>query len=514
MVAVLAASVFPEAHGSGKKVFARSIERVCTTEPHLSQSTYDARVIGLLYETPLTIDYKARPYRLRPGICELPEKSADGLTYTFKMVKDTSLTAEDVVRSMKTLADPDTASPGGWLMDNVKSFKARENKVIVELKKKYHIFPWLMAMNNMAVKDGNGRGTGPYRLKSWHRNHALTFVKNPESRFWKSNSNPKGFDEIRYMMVGDVSTQWLMFLKGETGFLGEISRDNWDAVVDGEGELSPELAAKGIRIHGAPLLDVRYVGFNMRDKVVGGNKALRQALTSAFDFEAWKKFYNNRIDYIAGPVPKTVAGYLDTPAKYPFNLEKARELMVKAGYPGGIDPATGKRLVITLLLGRATQDVRESGELLASFFAKIGVKLELQFCTWSAFLKAVNEGRMQLYSLGWVGDYPDAENFLQLFHSSRVSPGSNHSLYVNPEYDRCFDAALNADGEEERNRYWHKCQEILREDCPWIVTHSARSYALVRSEIGNYVPGDFPYGDEKYYECENAKEKNRGDIGD
>jgi ABC-type transport system substrate-binding protein len=507
-------SILLTAQGTEKKVFARSLERVCTVEPHLSQSTYDARVIGLLYETPLSIDYKARPYRLMPGICELPEKSPDGLTYIFKMVPDTVITAKDVVRTMKILADPATASPGGWLMDNVASFAAENNKVIVRLKKKNHIFPWLMAMNNMAVKDKNGRGTGPYKLKLWHRNHMLVFEKNLECRFWKTNSNPNGFDEIRYMMVGDVSTQWLMFLKGETKFLGEISRDNWDAVVDGEGELSPELTAKGIRIHGAPMLDVRYVGFNMKDKVVGKNKALRQALTSAFDFEAWKKFYNNRIDYIAGPVPTTVDGSLMTPAKYPFDLKKARELMIKAGYPNGIDPKTGKRLVITLLLGRATQDARESGELLASFFAKIGVKLELQFCTWSAFLKAINEGRMQLYTLGWVGDYPDAENFLQLFHSSRVSPGSNHSFYMNPEYDRYFDAALNADDDEERRKCWYKCQEILREDCPWIVTHSARSYALVHSSVGNYVLGDFPYGDEKYYECEKGKEIKRGDIGD
>ena len=195
-------------------------------------------------------------------------------------------------------------------------------------------------------------------------------------------------------------------------------------------------------------------------------------------------------------MPPGVDGKLVSPFPYAFNLELAKKLVEEAGYPGGIDPKTGRRLTLTLSFGKASTSTREMGELLASFYEKIGIKLELAFQTWDAFLKAVNEGRVQLYNMGWVGDYPDAENFLQLFYSKNVSPGPNHSHYVNPEYDRAYDAAMAAPTREERNRNWAICQELVREDCPWIFGHYSKSNSLVRPRVGNYVPSDFPYGQE------------------
>ena len=153
----------------------------------------------------------------------------------------------------------------------------------------------------------------------------------------------------------------------------------------------------------------------MNDSVVGKNKKLRQALSCAFDFPTWKRFYNNSVEFAPGPVPSTVEGFLDKPFEYAFDFEKAKRLIAEAGYPEGIDPKSGKRLEITLTIGRPTQDSREAGELLASFYAKIGVKLNLKFLTWHAFLSEVNKGNVQLYMLAWVADYPDPENFLQLF---------------------------------------------------------------------------------------------------
>ena len=54
----------------------------------------------------------------------------------------------------------------------------------------------------------------------------------------------------------------------------------------------------------------------------------------------------------------------------------------------------------------------------------------------------------------------------------------------------------------EAPTHWVKCQEILREDCPWIFAHYAKSFSLVRPRVGNYVPGSFPYGQEKQLRLE------------
>jgi ABC-type transport system substrate-binding protein len=237
----------------------------------------------------------------------------------------------------------------------------------------------------------------------------------------------------------------------------------------------------------------------MRDKVLGKNKKLRQALNCAFDFKSWRTFFNDRIIESSGPIPSGVAGKVETPFKYSFNLEKAKRLLAEAGYPQGIDSSTGRRLVIPLAIGRATQDAREQAELLQSFYEKIGVRLEPSYVTWEAFLKSVNEGRVSLFMMGWAGDYPDAENFMQLFYSKNAAPGSNRCNYSSPEFDKIYDDAMAEISESKRNVYWQKAQEIVREDCPWIFLHVQKTCSLTREGLEGYRAGDFPYGSEKHY---------------
>lgn len=470
-------------------VFTRPMERVSTMDPVMVQSAYDSRAAKLVYESVLSIDYAARPYRVVAGACELPEVSADGLVYRFRL-RRAGLTSADVLREFERLRDPANAAPSAFMLKQVASMKADGDRAFeIRLKARQHVFPWMLTY--VGIRKADGSGTGPYELAHWRKNHEMTFRRR--------DALAGCFDTIRYLVIDDMSTQWLMFLKGEVDMLGEVSRDNWDSVVTADGELNPELAAQGVLLYKTPTLDSMYVGINMDDPVLGPNRKLRQALNCAFDFPAWRKFYNGTVERSDGPIPLGVDGRLETPFAYEFDLEKAKRLMKEAGYPGGIDPKTGRRLTLTLAIGKATQESRESGELAASFFERIGIKLDLSFMTWDAFLKAMNERRCQMFRIGWTGDYPDAENFLQLFHSNNVSPGANHSNYRNPSFDREYDAAMAAENAATRNVHWKKCQEIVREDCPWIFTHYPKSYSLVRRRVGNYIPGAFPYGNEQFY---------------
>ena len=518
--------------------FRRTIERVASMDPLRSASVCDAAAITLVYEAPLDVDYYARPYRLRPSLCSMPVVSADGLVYTFKIregarfhpdpcfgeaAKDgRAVTAEDVVFSLNRLGDKKNASSGMWLMNGVDKVSAvDERTVAITLKKPLHVFPWLMAMPYAGVHPreavemygtkfgGHPVGSGAYRLAEWWRNHRMVFERMPSWHGWGNPEDctsllPDGspatglpFDRLEFLVVDDESTKWLMFLAGEIDFLGGISNNNWDAVVGPGGELSPEIAARGISLYGDSTLQVMYAGFNMEDPVLK-NKKLRQALNCAFDFPAWCRFYNNRLVPADGPVPIGVDGRLEKPFPYAFDIEKAKRLIAEAGYPGGIDPKTGRRLELTITLGRATQDAREQSELLASFYNRIGVKLTSSYMTWDAYLKAVNEGRVSIFFLGWVSDYPDAENFLQLFHSKNVSPGANHGNYRNPEFDRAYDAAMAAKTTAERNAFWRKAQEIVCEDCPWIFLHFPKAYTLSWNRVQGYKPTDFPYAIEKH----------------
>ena len=130
--------------------FTRPMERVATLDPVFAQSVYDSRVVQLLYETPLNIDYYARPYRLSPGYCELPEVSDDGLVYTFRTLHGP---AKDVVDSIERLRDPDLVSPNSWLLKSVDTIEAIDEKTVVfRMKSRCHFFPWLMAMSPASVR--------------------------------------------------------------------------------------------------------------------------------------------------------------------------------------------------------------------------------------------------------------------------------------------------------------------------------------------------------------------------
>lgn len=475
-------------HAEAKKVYRRPFERVASMDPIRASDVPSAQAVTLVYEPMLEVDYFARPYRLKPCVCEMPTVSADGITYSFRVrdgVRFTNgkeVTAEDVVRGLKRLSDKANASPGMWTMADVESLGVADGKTVeIRLKKKSHVFPWLMAMAYTGVMAEDGCGSGPYTLADWRKNHEMHFRRNPSYR------EPVAIDELRFMVIDDVSTAWLMFLNGELDYLGGISRDNWDAVVGKDGALHPQLKNRGMTLMSTVSLSVYYIGINMKDPVLGPNRRLRQALNCAFDFPAWKRFLNNRIMPSDGPLPPSIDGRLETPFPYSYDVGKARRLLAEAGYADGVDPKTGRRLHLEITYGRATQDTREMAELLASFYDRIGIELEAKYMTWDAFLTAVNEGRTQMFNLGWIGDYPDPENFLQLFHSRNVSPGANHGCYVNPEFDRAFDAMD-----------WRKAQEIVREDCPWIFLYSPKTYCLVWDRVKNYRPSDFAYGIEKH----------------
>lgn len=558
LITVLTASSLS---ATGEPTFRRALERVASLDPAQCASTYSSRLVHLVYETLYDYDYRRRPYQLIPGLAaDMPKYSADRRTLVitldpeakfhdhpcFPGGKGRRITAADVVYSLKRLADSKNASPGSWLvLDTIAGMReyadatagkktpkttilglstVGERKVKIHLTRPVYQFVWYLAMSYTAIVpreaveyygEDFGRhavGSGPYRLTSWRRNHQFRFHREKSWRGWRRGpaasveAGTQIFNVLEFNEISDASTQWLCFLNGELDFLGDISRDNWDVVIDSDG-LSDDLKKRGIELFSAPTLEVAYIGINMDDPVLGKNKALRQALNCAFDFETWSRFYNNRVECSQTPVPPMAGSFLDEPFAYACNIEKAKKLLEQAGYKDGIDPATGRRLELTLDIGRVTQDVRETTELLASFYAKVGIALRAQYHNWPAFLERVSERRSQMFRIGWVGDYPDAENFLQLFYGKNVSPGPNRTNYVNPKFDELYERACAETDAGRRTELWKEAQRIIREDCPWIFLHFPKAFSLTGKNLTGYAPSDFPYGTERYLRKKSGEKK-------
>ncbi|MCS6772010.1 MAG: ABC transporter substrate-binding protein [Kiritimatiellae bacterium] len=545
--------------------------RIRGFDPAKVSDVASAKAIALVYETLVQIAYLERPYRVEPLLADgMPETSPDGLRYTFKLRKGIhfsddpcfpggrgrEMTADDVVYSIKRLADRKVASSGWWAFEGrirgLDEFRAASggpgptdynrpveglraiDRYTVEftLTKPFPQFLWVLALHyasivpREAVEYYGDRfaarpvGSGPYRLIEWRRNYRKIFERNPK---WAETGRVDRYpsrgepgdeqaglladagkplpliDRIVMYVIADSTTQWMMFLRGELDE-SDISRDNWSVVIGPDGNLLPELAARGIRLTVSPQLRINYIGFNMNDPVVGPNRALRLALTCAFNSEEWIRLHNGRVRRARGPIPSTLAGYEPDYDPYPFNLERARAYLVEAGYPGGRDPATGRRVELTLELGRADDpELRQAAELIAAFFDRIGVALRLSFNNGPAFFEKLERGQAQMFYVGWLGDYPDAENFLQCLYGPNSDGGPNRAHYRSSEFDRLFEQVRVMEDSPERTALYSRLARIAMDDAPWIFVAEPLSYTLHQSRLRNRKPHLFPYGVEKYY---------------
>ncbi len=545
---------------SGESVFRGELGRIRGFDPAQASDIATAMAVSQVYEGLLQVGYRARPYRVEPNLAaELPVWSEDGLTCTIRLRpglrfqddpcfpggRGRVLTAADVVYSIQRVADPRTGATGYWAfrghIAGLDAFReacgmgsasnvaraATGLEAVDAQTLRFHLthpwpqFEWVLTLPAAFVVPHEAVttygadfarhpvGSGPYVLQHWRPNYSLDFIRNPQwaatgRRDLETGRESAGpvphIDRVVWNVVGDASTAWLLFLRGALDVVG-LARDNGDAVLTAEGRLTGDLAARGVRLSAAPALDTYYIGFNMDDPVVGTNRALRQALTCAFDRAAWLRYHQGRVVEASGPVPPGIEGHLATPSPFAFDLERARRLLTQAGYPGGADPLTGRRLELRLELGAADAETRETAELLVHFMDRIGLSLMPSYNNRPTFFRKLEQRRAQLFALNWAADYPDAENFLQLFYGPNASPGPNRTNYRNPEFDRLYEQALTTRETAARAALYRRMAEIVQTDCPWIFRHHPVTYALYRQRLRNYAPHDFPYGMIKYYEC-------------
>ncbi|MCK4283968.1 MAG: ABC transporter substrate-binding protein [Candidatus Brocadiae bacterium] len=516
------------------------LERPYALKPCLAESMPEVSADGLVY----TI-------RIKRGV-----HFQDDACFVATGGKGRELTAGDFVYAIKRLADFANKPRGWWLLQGkvvgldefneesvetaaaggkmdydqpVAGLSAPDRYTLqIRLKERYPQLKYALQMSYTAAvpreaveyygEDFVNRpvGTGPFRLKEWRKRWKLVLERNPTHRddFYPDRGEPGDreaglldaagsklplVDEVYYTIVSEAQPAWLLFKQGYRDASG-ISKDNFNQAITPAKELSDEFEAKGIRLTKFPEMVVYYVAFNMKNPVVGTNKKLRQAMSLAYDTE-WRieHFANGRAVSAQGPIPPGMFGYdpeLKNPYKQ-FDPEKARQKLAEAGYPGGIGP-DGERLEITYDIGSAVPAARQAALVFAGDMEAIGIKVDIQTNTWAEFLRKNKDGRLQVFGVGWILDYPDPENFLQLLYGPNKAPGPNGSNYDNPEFNRLFERMKAMDDTPERLVIIRKMVDIVVEDAPWIPgTHSV-SYTLHHQWVKNVKPHAITGGNLKY----------------
>ncbi len=363
-------------------------------------------------------------------------------------------------------------------------------------------------------------GTGPFRLKDFRKDSRIVLEKNPtfrgesyptegdedakKSGLMAAAGKPMPFvDEIVYSIFKETQPRWLQFLKGNLDVSG-VPKDSFDAAIV-DGELKPSMKEKGLSLSKGEEAVIWYLNFNMKDKVVGGKNAdLRRAIAMAIDRETEiRKFLNGRGVKATSIVPRVLQGHsgrVETVGDY--NLEKAKEYLAKAGYPGG----KGLPVIKFDLRGGST-DSRQRAEFYKNALAQIGVNIEIVVNTFPAYLEKEKNGNLQFFVGGWSADYPDAENFMFLLYSKNVSPGPNASNYVNKEFDALYEKLAAMSPSPERTALIKKAEEIAFNDAVWSMLYYPIAYDLSYDWVKNFRPNNLVLNQDKYIDVDVEKRR-------
>ncbi len=424
--------------------------------------------------------------------------SEDGLEYHFKLREGVTfhngepLTAHDVAYSYTRLVDSEQPTKRHSLMTYVNGameFYAGEvdqvrgiiveddHNIVLTLSGPYAPFIQVLCMANFCVvpesvveddPEGFGAhpiGSGPFMFDSWERGERITLVANPD--YFKGA--PK-LERVTFMVFEDEKTRFENFKAG--------ALEHCDIPPSQIQEVRGDPALNAL-VQGEPAMDMYCYGFNCEQPPFKDNTALRRALNYAVDKQ-------NIIDNIWGGlvslqqtfVPEGMFYFWDDSPGYPYDPEKAAQLLEQAGYPGGegleelvlnIDtPLTNK------LVAQAVQeDLRQ-----------IGVTVRIEVTDWGSFLPKVYAGESLFFQNTWLGDYPDPDTWLyQLLHSDNFGELGNITRWGNSQFDRLVGMAQVEQDQARRAELYLNAEKLAYDEAPWLMLFWKNSATLVQPYV-------------------------------
>lgn len=457
-----------------------------TIDPALNSAVDGGNMLLHAFECLLTVGQDGT---LQPGQAESWETSEDGLTWTFhlrdglKWSDGTPLTANDFVYSWQRVCDPAVAAPyAETVLGMVKGYDEAiagdtsalavsapdDLTLVVELNAPCSYFGSLAAFATLspvqqATVEANGDAwavapetyvsNGPFYMTEWVPGSHITFSKNPN--YW--NADAIKLDRLKFLLIEDSNAAYSAYQTGEALMIKDVPTEEIPSL-QGNGDFYVD-----------PIIGTYYLSLNLTEDVFQDAK-VRQALSLAIDRE-----------YVAGTLMQgtyTAAsnfmgpGWIDTDGSefmananggqpyidvtdYEGNLAKAKELLAEAGYPDGEGfPA----------ISYTTNDAgyhKVVAEYLQQAWAELGITLDVNIVEWASFTPMRRAQEYDAARNGWVGDYSDPSNMLELFYTSN---GNNDGKFSNAEFDAAIDLSRTTLDAAERSQALHTAEDILMEE--------------------------------------------------
>lgn len=460
---------------------------VSSLDPAFARDQANIWLCNQLYNSLLQLDDSLR---IKPAIAKSWEISEDGLTYTFHLRADVGfhpdacfkdstrrLIAGDVVYSFNRLKNPKTASPGSWIfnnrLDSFEPFAApNDTTFILKLSKPFIPMLGLLTMQYCSVIPHEAAemygadfrshpvGTGPFKLMVWREGAAIILQKN-EKYFEQLNGEKlpliKG---VRVSFINNKKTEFVAFRQGRLDFISGIDASFQDEVIDGNGNLIPELQQQ-FNMDRSPYLNTEYLGFLMKPDSTNilTDRRIRQAINYAFDRNELIHYLRNGLGHpaINGFTPPGLPSYDGNIEGYSYNPEYARKLLKDAGHENGAGLPE---------LALYTNDTyKEMALMLSKQLEKVGIKLKVEVTEPAILREWMSQGKVAFFRGSWIADYPDAESYFTVFYSKNTSP-PNYTHFNNAEYDKVYEHALAENNYSTRYKLYHQLEQIIIREAP------------------------------------------------
>jgi len=442
-------------------------------DPALTTGVPESRISAALFEG-LTVN-DARTALPVPGLAESWTVSPDLKTYTFHLrattwSDGTPLVAQDVVDAWLRVLDPATGAPYAYLLgetiQGAAAFSkgqgpASEVRIRALDPRTFQVtfvgpLPYALAMlthNAFMVtptfavrrfgpgawtKPAHFIGNGPYVLKAWKPQDKVVVVRNP--RYWDARNIR--LQSITFLAIEDQGVAYDKYKAGEIDYATE------DAI--------PTAQIDAIRLrrdyHHVAGSTIYYLLFNVARKPFDDVR-VRKALSMAVDRrELVDRVLKSGEVPTAGFVP--AMGGFHTARGNGYDPEQARRLLAQAGYPGGRGFPR-----VTLVYNTSARHQTISEWVQQAWKTTLGIQIELQNLEWNTFLDTKQKTHdFQLARAGWLADYPDPSNYLDLF---KTGAGNNDGLYSNPAFDRLMARASEMAPGDARDRVLEQAEAIL-----------------------------------------------------
>ena len=467
------------------------------------------------------VEYIPGTTEIQPCLAESWKVSSDGLKITFnlregvKFHDGSDFNADAVVFSFARQYDADHEyhQYGDWaywgymFSDIDKLVKVDDYTVEVVLKNINASIMTSLAMFTAnivspanAEKYGadafkNPSGTGPFKFVEWIKDDHITLEAN--NNYWRESAK---LDKLIFKVIPDPSARLLALEANEIQGMEYPDPASIDRIKD-NADLQL-LTQAGMNVGyialncGYGYIDANENGVHDSDEpweeVPGYIEALtkkevRQAVNYAIDKESIvKDLYKGTAIVAKNGMPPFMLGYNDAVKDYPYDPEKARDLLASAGYPDGF-----KATLFVMPVSRPYMfDPPKIGEAIKAYLADVGIDIELFQEDWSTYLEDTEAGKHEMCLLGWTGDNGDPDNFMNVLYgpnSASIGAAGNVAFYNNGEVQELLTKAVRTYDTDERAKYYKQAQEIIHEDAPWVyIAHSNQNLAF-RANVQGYV---------------------------